>query len=75
MLESNTGVSCVKSYENLLIVGCRKRDPIYVYDVRNREQPLFNVSLQRGSQQNYSNQRFYFDIDEKGLLFAGNPDG
>ena len=74
-LETSSGVSCVKAKDNLVVVGCRKRDPLYVYDVRKRSQPMLAVQFSRGDSNDYTNQRYYFDISKQGVLYAGNPSG
>ena len=74
-LMSSSGVSCVKSKGNLLVVGCRKRDPVYVYDIRKRSQPVLSIQFSRGDSNEYTNQRFYFDVSKQGVLYTGNPSG
>ena len=54
-LMSGSGVSCVRSKDNLLVVGCRKRDPLYVYDIRKRSQPVLAVQFSRGDSDAYTN--------------------
>ena len=67
LLPASTGVSCIKSVDNLLMVSCRKRDSIATYDMRNLGKPLLNVEFARSAATDklvkYGNQRFYFDVD------------
>lgn len=77
---ASTGVSCMKSFGELLFVGCRRRDNISAFDMRWLSTPILQVNFARSTSaegaKSYSNQRYYFDIDEgSGTLLAGGPEG
>ena len=67
----------MRNIDNLLLIGCRKRDNIEVYDLRMLKEPI--VKFARSIDQSYTyyaNQRYYFDVDQASeTLIAGNPQG
>ena len=72
----------MRSVDNLLLIGCRKRDDIQAYDIRRLKAPLLQINFARTGEQtpdqrlNYGNQRYYFDVDiASKTLYTGNPLG